>query len=56
MTMPDIFGLMNQALSARVFTLGGLLAALVFIIGSWWFSSFLERRVNRLSQRGTVEH
>lgn len=63
MNMPDIFGLINQALSARVFmlgeaavTLGGLLAALIFIIGIWWFASFLERSVNRLSQRGTVEH
>lgn len=45
-------------LASRVFTLGdtkislaGMLEALVFVVGIWWFASLLERSVHRLSRR-----
>jgi small-conductance mechanosensitive channel len=54
----DALALANQALGAPLFslgatriTVGGLLTALVFVVGIWWFASLLESSVHRVTRR-----
>lgn len=54
--------LIHDGLSRHLFTLGtttvtigGLMVAMLFLVGIWWFSGFLERSVNRLTRKGGDE-
>ncbi len=49
---------LRSLLATRVFTIGetsmtigGLLVAILFVVGVWWFASLLERGVQRVSRR-----
>ncbi len=60
--MFDYDGFGSGALNAPLFTigtasvtLGGLLAAIVFVFGVWWFAGLLERSVHRMTQRYSHE-
>ncbi|MEO5697211.1 MAG: mechanosensitive ion channel domain-containing protein [Burkholderiaceae bacterium] len=60
--MFDYGGFGSGALSAPLFTLGtasvtlgGLLAAIVFVFGVWWFAGLLERGMHRMTLRYSHE-
>ncbi len=39
------------SLGGKPITIGGMLMAIVFVVGIWWFAGLLERSVHRLTQR-----
>lgn len=56
--MSDALQVFNEAMAVGLFTLGnakitigGLLSAMIFVVGIWWFASLLESSAHRLTRR-----
>jgi small-conductance mechanosensitive channel len=57
-TLADAWAWLQQAVQTPLFTLGkggvtigGLMVALIFVFGIWWFASLLETSMHRLTRR-----
>lgn len=51
----DAFDQRLFALGSSTVTLGGLILAVVFVIGVWWLAGLLEYAVNRITRRASDE-